>query len=75
MNGEKTTIVAFGDSITAGYFKSGDEFHSEKDEGAVYYKILDEKLRYISTVLLRITRLNLQKPSSAYRLWIVILFL
>ena len=48
LKGEKTTIVAFGDSVTAGYFKSGDEFHSEKDEGAVYHQVLGEKLRYIS---------------------------
>ncbi|MBO5913670.1 MAG: GDSL family lipase, partial [Clostridia bacterium] len=47
-SGEKITIVAFGDSVTKGYFKSGDEFHSEKDEGAVYHQILGEKLRYIS---------------------------
>ena len=45
LNGERTTIVAFGDSVTAGYFKSGDEFHSEKDEGAVYHQILAKKLR------------------------------
>ena len=48
MSGERTIIVAFGDSVTAGYFKSGDEFHSEKDEGAVYHQILGVKLRYIS---------------------------
>ena len=48
LSGEKTTIVAFGDSVTAGYFKSGDEFHSEKDESVVYHQILGEKLRYIS---------------------------
>ena len=48
IKGEKTTIVAFGDSVTRGYFKSGDEFHSEMDEGAVYHQILAQKLRYIS---------------------------
>ena len=46
-SGEKTTIVAFGDSVTKGYFKSGDEFHSEKDESAVYHQILGAKLRYV----------------------------
>ncbi len=47
IKGEKTTIVAFGDSVTAGYFKSGDEFHSERDDSAVYHQVLGQKLRNI----------------------------
>lgn len=47
LNGEKTTIVAFGDSVTAGYFRSGTEFHSEKDNSAVYHQVLGQKLRYL----------------------------
>lgn len=48
ISGEKTVIVAFGDSVTAGYFKSGTgEVHSELDEGAAYHQILGEKLRNI----------------------------
>lgn len=45
VSGEKTTVVALGDSVTAGYFKSGTDFHSEKDHSAVYHQVLGEKLR------------------------------
>ena len=47
INGEKTVIVAFGDSVTEGYFKSIEDMHSEKDENAVYHQILGNKLRYL----------------------------
>ncbi len=47
IRGEKTIIVAFGDSVTAGYFKSGKQFHSEADRSAVYHQVLGDRLRYL----------------------------